>query len=91
MANTDRFCDWFEFHQSFQAICGSIKEQIQKNNDLLKLEKIARQIIHIINTHGDRYLASKGVYDRVSTLIKSLGPKYKGRRGIFKLNQEKTH
>ena len=39
--NIERLYDWFELHQSFQAICGSMKEHVQKNNDLFKLENTA--------------------------------------------------
>ena len=71
MENIDRLCDWFELHQSFWAVCGIIKKKIKKNNDLFKLEKIGKQIIHIINTNSDRYLASQGVHDHVSTSVKT--------------------
>ena len=72
MENTDRLCDWSELHQSFRVFCGSTREQIEKNNDIFKLKKTTRYIIHIINTHSDRYLASQGVHDHVSASVKTL-------------------
>ena len=71
MVNTNRLCDWQELHQIFQVVCESIKEHIEKNNDLFKLKKIAKHIIHTISTHSNRYLASQGVHDRVSALVKT--------------------
>ena len=71
MENINRLCDWFELHQGFRVICGSIKEKIEKNKDFFKLEKTVRHIINIVNTHSDRYLASQGVHECISTSVKS--------------------
>lgn len=71
MQRTDQLCQLFELIWNLKVHYGKLNESITQNKNVNSREKIANQILQTVYKGNDKYLASKGVHDRIDALVKA--------------------